>query len=107
LTPYVQGKSPEKIFMRAPGSFQGAGLTKAEGRTFVGDVQAPLGDDLRRAMVSTFDMLWGERQPEVSAEDWREFQRLCRPDSPECILNLPDYYGFFTYSMFRGEVREA
>ena len=27
-----------------------------------------------------------------------------RPESPDFILNLPDYYAFFTYSMFRGKV---
>ena len=91
--------------MRALGSFAEAGLEKVEGRTFVGDVQAPLSDDIRTALLSLFQMLWGERQPEVSREDWAEYQRLCQPDSPDYILNLSDYYGFFTYSMFRASVR--
>jgi demethylmenaquinone methyltransferase/2-methoxy-6-polyprenyl-1,4-benzoquinol methylase len=106
LAPYVTGKQPESHFLRALGSFGEAGLKEAEGRTFVGDVQAPLGDDIRAALVSVFEMLWGERQPEVSQEDWAEYQRLCRPESQEFILNLSDYYAFFTYSMFRGKVPE-
>jgi hypothetical protein len=57
-------------------------------------------------LVSLFQMLWGEQQPEVSQEDWAEYQRLCQPESPEFILNLSDYYAFFTYSMFRGKVPE-
>ncbi|MCP4668459.1 MAG: hypothetical protein GY849_19110 [Deltaproteobacteria bacterium] len=93
--------------MRALGWFDEAGLEEAEARTFVGDVQAPLSDDIRKALISLFQMLWGEPQPEVSQEDWAEYQRLCQPESPECILNLSDYYAFFTYTMFRGKVWDS
>jgi demethylmenaquinone methyltransferase/2-methoxy-6-polyprenyl-1,4-benzoquinol methylase len=47
-------------------------------------------------------MLWGERQPDVSDEDWQEYRRLCQPDSPDFIVDEPGYYAFFTYSVFRG-----
>ena len=104
LAPYARGQRPESHFMRALGWFGEAGLEEVEGRTFVGDVQAPLSDDGRTGLLSLFQMLWGEPQPEVSQEDWAEYQRLCQPDSPDFILNLSDYYGFFTYSMFRGKV---
>lgn len=106
LAPYVRGKRPESHFLRALRWFGEADLEGAEGRTFVGDVQAPLSDDIRSALISLFQMLWGERQPEVSQEDWTAYQRLCQPGSPEFILNLSDYYAFFTYSMFRGRVPE-
>ena len=43
-------------------------------------------------------------QSELTPEDWVEFQRLCQPGSPDFILDLPDYYAFYTYSMFRGKV---
>ena len=92
--------------MRALRWFGEAGLAEAEGGTFVGNVQAPLSDDIRNGLISLFQMLWGEQQPEVSQEDWAEYQRLCQPESPESILNLSDYYAFFTYSMFRGKVPE-
>jgi demethylmenaquinone methyltransferase/2-methoxy-6-polyprenyl-1,4-benzoquinol methylase len=106
FAPYVRGKRPESHFTRALGSFGEAGLEEVEARTFVDDVQAPLSSDIRNALISLFEMLWGEPQPEVSQEDWAEYQRLCRPESPEFILNLSDYYAFFTYSMFRGKVAE-
>lgn len=106
LAPYVRGKRPQSHFLRALGWFDKAGLKEAEGRTFVGDVQAPLNDDIRNALISLFQMLWGEPQPEVSQEDWVEYQRLCQPESPEFILNLSDYYAFFTYSMFRSKMPE-
>ena len=41
---------------------------------------------------------------ELSEEDWAEYQRLCLAESPDFILDLPDYYAFYTYSMFRGRV---
>jgi demethylmenaquinone methyltransferase/2-methoxy-6-polyprenyl-1,4-benzoquinol methylase len=105
-SPFVRGKRPESHFLRALGWFSEAGLKEAEAQTFVSDVQAPLSDDISRALVSLFEMLWGEPQPEVTQEDWAEYQRLCQPESPDFILNLSDYYAFFTYSMFRSKVPE-
>ncbi len=104
LAPCVRGKQPESHFMRALGWFGEAGLVEAEARTFVGDVQVPLSDGIRIALISLFQMLWGEPQPEVSQEDWAEVQRLCQPESPDFILDLPDYVAFYTYSLFRGTV---
>lgn len=104
LIPFVNGKSPESNFLRALGWLQEVGFKEPTTRTFVGDVQAPLSDDIRIAFISFFQMLWGEPQSEVSQEDWAEYQRLCLPDSPDFILNTPDYYAFFTYSMFQGKV---
>ena len=65
---------------------------------------APLSDDIRSALMSLLQMRWGEPQSEVTQEDWAEYQRLCQPESPDFILNILDYYAFFTYSMFRGKV---
>jgi demethylmenaquinone methyltransferase/2-methoxy-6-polyprenyl-1,4-benzoquinol methylase len=33
-----------------------------------------------------------------------EYGRLCRPESKDFILDLPEYCAFFTYSMFSGRV---
>lgn len=104
LAPYVRGKRPESHFLRGLRGMRNAGLVEVEARTFVGDILAPLSDEVRRALISLFEMLWGEPQPGVSREDRTAYQRLCRPDSPEFILNVSDYYAFFTYSMFRGKV---
>jgi demethylmenaquinone methyltransferase/2-methoxy-6-polyprenyl-1,4-benzoquinol methylase len=49
-------------------------------------------------------MRWPGVEAGFSKEDWAEYQRLCMPESPEYILNQPDYYAFFTYSMFSGLV---
>ena len=102
--PFLKDKSPEQNFMRALGSFQRIGLEDVQAQTFVGDVCSPLDPGTRTAVVSLLEMLWGMPQPEVTPVDWAAYQRLCKPDSPDFILDLPDYYGFFTYSLFRGRV---
>ncbi len=104
IAPFIKGKRPELHFLRALGWFRDAGLEEPTAQTFVGDAHAPLSDDMRSALMSLLEMRWPGVQSEVTQEDWAEFQRLCQPDSPDFILDLPDYYAFFTYSMFRGRV---
>ena len=104
IAPFVKGMRPELHFMRAMGWFRDAGLKEPTAKTFVGEVNAPLSDDIRSALVSLFQMRWGEPQSELTQEDWAEYRRLCQPESSDFILNLPDYYAFFTYSMFHGKV---
>jgi len=104
IAPFIKGKRPESHFLRALGWFREAGLEEPTARTFVGDAHAPLSDDMRSALMALLDMRWPGVQSELTPEDWAEFQRLCQPESPDFILDLPDYYAFFTYSMFRGKV---
>jgi demethylmenaquinone methyltransferase/2-methoxy-6-polyprenyl-1,4-benzoquinol methylase len=49
-------------------------------------------------------MRWPDVELELSTEDRKEFRRLCLPDSTDFILNGPDYYAFFTYTLFWGKV---
>lgn len=102
--PYLQGTDPEVHFLRALQWFRKAGLEDVQARTFVGDVRSPLSEGVRAGLASLFEMLWGERQPGVTPEDWEAFQRLCRPGSAEFILDIPEYYAFFTYTLFEGTV---
>jgi demethylmenaquinone methyltransferase/2-methoxy-6-polyprenyl-1,4-benzoquinol methylase len=100
--PFFQGKSPESYYLRALRWFSEAGVTNAIARTFAGDIQAPLSIEYRAALISLFEMLWNES---VATEaDRLEYRRLCRAESPDCILNLPEYYAFFTYTLFSGRV---
>jgi hypothetical protein len=55
-------------------------------------------------MVALFDMRWPSVESELTEEDRAEYQRLCLPESPEFILNHPDYFAFFTCTMFWGKV---
>jgi ubiquinone/menaquinone biosynthesis C-methylase UbiE len=104
IAPFVKGEKPEWHFSQALGWFREAGLVEANARTFVGDAHAPLSDELRSALVATFGMRWPDVESELTEEDWAEYQRLCLPQSPDFIVDHPDYYAFFTYSMFQGKV---
>lgn len=102
--PFLKEKRPDQNFLQAARWFQEVGLEESEAQTFVRTVQAPFQPGERTALISLLDMLWGQPQPEVSPEDWEEHQRLCTPVSSDFILDVPGYYAFFTYSMFRGKV---
>jgi demethylmenaquinone methyltransferase/2-methoxy-6-polyprenyl-1,4-benzoquinol methylase len=104
ISPFVRGRKPESHFLRALGWFRDAGLKEHTVRTFTGNAYAPLTDDLRNALIALFQMRWPGVESELTQEDWAEYQRLCLPESPDFILNHPDYYAFFTYSMFHGKV---
>ena len=104
IAPFTKGKSPELHLLRALGWFRDAGLEEPTARTFAGDAYAPLTDDLRRALIALFQMRWPGVESELTPEDRAAYQRLCLPDSTDFILNHPDYYAFFTYSMFHGKV---
>jgi demethylmenaquinone methyltransferase/2-methoxy-6-polyprenyl-1,4-benzoquinol methylase len=104
IAPFVQGKKPGSHFPRALGWFRDAGLEACTARTFVGDAHGPLTDDHRSALMALFEMRWPGVESEMSREDWTEVQRLCSPESPDLILDRPDYYAFFTYSIFHGVV---
>jgi demethylmenaquinone methyltransferase/2-methoxy-6-polyprenyl-1,4-benzoquinol methylase len=104
LAPFAKGKQPALHFSRALGWFRAAGLLNCTAHSFIADVQAPLPDIHRQALVALFDMRWPGVQSELSAADWDEFQRICAPESADFILDHPDYYAFFTYAMFQGQV---
>ena len=102
--PYTDSTVPGVHILRALGWLCEAGIERPRACTFVADFQAPLDDDARKALAACFQMFWRSAEPELRGEDWAEFQRLCQPESPDFILNLPDYYGFITYSLFYGSV---
>jgi ubiquinone/menaquinone biosynthesis C-methylase UbiE len=104
IAPFSQGKNPDKHFLRALGWLQQLGLEALNAQTFVRTVNAPLSDEIREALKSLIEMRWSGVRKELGQADWLEFQRLCQPDSSDYILNAPDYYGFYTYSLFQGKV---
>lgn len=102
--PFLKDKPPEWHFMRTAGCLRNLGLENVEARTFIGEVQAPLSQDVQLALTSLFEMLWSSPQQDAASRDIDEYKRLCTPGTPYFILDIPDYYAFFTYSMFRGTV---
>jgi len=101
---FLEGTKPEDHFLRGLEWFRAAGLRDVSARTFIGQVTSPLESGIRRAMTALFGMLWGASLQSASPEDREAYQRLCSPGSPDFILDISQYYGFFTYSMFQGRV---
>ncbi len=104
IAPFCREMRPETHYLRALGWFRDAGLKESTVRPFTGSVHAPLSQEIHNALRSLIDMRWIEVGSELTKEDWKEYQRLCLPDSPDFILNLTDYYAFYTYSLFYGRV---
>lgn len=104
IAPFIQGRQPEEHYLRALMLLRDAGLVGVVARTFAGDACAPLPDDIRQALLSLFEMRWPDAEAELPREDQSEFRRLCFPESPDFIVNQPDYYAFFTCSLFSGKV---
>jgi demethylmenaquinone methyltransferase/2-methoxy-6-polyprenyl-1,4-benzoquinol methylase len=102
--PWLDGVPPELHFRNALPWLREAGLVDARSQTVVGDLRGPLSPQVRRALCLVFEMLWGQPSPEARQEDTEQFQRLCMPDSPECIADDPAYRGSFTYTMFTARV---
>ena len=105
--PYLQAADPETHFSRGLRWFIEAGLQEVRAQTFVGEVQAPLGEGERTALISLFEMLWAGPSSTEPRGDWAEFQSLCTPGSPQFILDLPGYHAFFTYTIFRGITKKS
>ena len=104
MAPFVQGKNPRSHFLRLLGTLNEAGLVNPIVKTLAGEIHAPLNESDRAGLVSLFEMRWPGAEKELTFEDLSEFNRLCRTDSPDFIVDQPDYYAFFTYSMFMGKV---
>ena len=104
LAPCTKHGNPDRHPLRAADWFRNDGLVNTKIRTLVGDIRAPLSDDLRTAKESLFHMRWQGVESELEPEERVEYERLCLPDSPDFILNEPDYYAFFTYTLIFGQV---
>lgn len=103
--PFVQGKNPKLHSLRALDWLREAGLKSLSANTVACGVQAPLGDELRGALAGLLKYRWGaDPLSKLTPEDAADYQRLCQPDSPDFILDLPDYCTFFTCSVFSGRV---
>ena len=105
IAPFVKSNGPEMHFLRALGWFRELDVEGVQGQTFAGSVCAPLNNSIRKAMEDLLEMRWPGAESELAREDRAEFLRLCKPNSRDFILDHPDYYAFFTCSMFWGKVR--
>ena len=104
VAPFLAGQKPEQHSFHAMSWLKEAGLTKIHSNTFVATLQAPLSVEIRKAIISLLDMRWYDVESELSENDYAIYQRITSEESPDFIVDLPDYYAFFTYSFFRGSV---
>jgi ubiquinone/menaquinone biosynthesis C-methylase UbiE len=107
IAPLAGDSPPEAHPLRGLGWFRDAGLEELSVQTFVRDAHAPLSGELRCALIDLLSQRWPGVESELTQEDWAEHQRLCLPESPDLIVDHPDYYAFITYSMFRGRVARS
>ncbi len=107
LAPFEECAPPELHAMRGLGWLRAAGLEQLRAQTLVQSVQAPLDAAINAALAALLEMRWGGCEMELCTADRYMYCRLCCPDSPDYILNAPDYYAFFTYSLFSGRAPEA
>ena len=105
LAPFSNEMQPSRHFLRSLGWLRELGLVSTRADVFSGSVHAPLSEEAYEAMQDLFTMRWQGMEKELDKEDFAQYNRLCNPESPHFILKHPDYYSFFTYSMFRGNIR--
>ena len=104
MAPFSLNSKPEDHPLRGLNNLQAVGLTNLKVITFNCSVHAPLSPEIYQAMVDILEMRWPNVEDELSSKDFDLYKRLTDPNSPDFILKLPDYYGFYTYSVFRGWV---
>ena len=103
IAPYEEEKGPEAHFLRALGWYRTLGLQEPKSHTVVVDAYAPLADDVRNALAALIEMRWPGAEAELTEEDRSEYPRLCLPGSPDFVVDHPDYYAFFTCTLFHGK----
>jgi ubiquinone/menaquinone biosynthesis C-methylase UbiE len=101
-SPFVNGMNPKNHIINAKHWLEKGGFKNISAKTFLADINAPIDENTRNALNIFFQMFWGQSERQVSKEDWNEFKRLCDPNSDDNILQNPNYYGFYTYTIFRG-----
>lgn len=104
IAPFVPEMAPELHPLTALRWFREAGLENTWVKTLAGTAHAPLDEDIRNALVALLDMRWKGAEAKLSPQDRAAYQHLSQAESPDYILNRPDYYAFFTYSLFCGQV---
>jgi ubiquinone/menaquinone biosynthesis C-methylase UbiE len=101
IAPFNASMSPDRHFFRALGWMRKLEFKCPEAATFAESFHAPISVGIKEGLAALLKMRWESARSALSEKDWAQYQRLCEPDSPDFILDSPDYYGFFTYSIFK------
>lgn len=102
--PFSPADAPGDHFMRLPQVFAQTGLDGVQAKSFMAEFSAPLDPAIKEGLLELIQMRWSGAESEISPADGDLFSRLTQPESPDCILDRPGYYGFFTYTMIAGAV---
>jgi len=103
IAPFTVGASPTHHFLRLTGWMRKAGFSEVSAQPFSEGVCAPFEKPLRHALLSLIRMRWLAAEKELSPADRSLFRQITDPSFPEFILDQPDYYGFYTYTLFRAK----
>lgn len=101
--PFVDGMDPNYHIMNAKHWLSKAGFKNISAKTFLADINSPLDKNTKDALFYFFDMLWGESEDQIPQKDWDEYVKISNPNSNDYVLNNQYYYGFYTYTLFRGK----
>ncbi len=101
-TPYVEDMDSYTHVMNATKWLTKAKFSNVGAESFIGNIASPLTENDKKALTIFFEMLWGNTASEISKNDWGKFEEICTPGSDNFILNQPDYYGYYTYTLFKG-----
>jgi demethylmenaquinone methyltransferase/2-methoxy-6-polyprenyl-1,4-benzoquinol methylase len=100
------GRSFQERRQTTLASLRAAGLAGVATRSYLLERRAPLGAADRDYIQKTvFARNWGDRLREgLAPEDWARRSALCEPDSPENVLESPDYYCLYPITVFSAPV---
>ena len=102
--PFVSTTKPEMHLLNARKWFEDLELIDVQSKTYVHHLEGPFSDDEKLAMSAFIHMLWSDSKKELDDRDEKLFLSLTNPDSEKYILNLGGYCGFYTYTVFSGQV---
>ncbi|KPK24916.1 MAG: hypothetical protein AMJ70_00515 [Dehalococcoidia bacterium SG8_51_3] len=100
--PFRNGMKPTNHILNGKHWLKKANFKDVVVKTYLRDIVAPLSENDRNALNMLIQMFWGDSETEVAEVDWKDFKRLRDPDSNDYILNNQHYYGFYTYTVFKG-----
>ena len=106
IAPFKTGDRPEHHFLRLAGWMRKAGFGEAAAQPFTEGICAPFDRLIRDALLTLIEMRWPEAEKELSPADRRQYRSITDPASPDFILDQPDYYGFYTYTLFSAQAPE-
>jgi demethylmenaquinone methyltransferase/2-methoxy-6-polyprenyl-1,4-benzoquinol methylase len=100
--PFIEKMNPYVHIMNGKKWLKKANFDCIQAKSFIYDINSPLNDDDQKALALLFQMLWGKASDHLSRKEWEIFTALTNPDSKKFLPGDPDYYAFFTYTLFHG-----